>query len=196
MGSDSEDTKVVKTDGRVDTRRETPVHLATSVVIPCLNEQDSIALCVREALEAMSTHGIEGEVVVVDNGSTDDSMRLATQAGARIVNESRRGYGSALRTGITAARGDVVVMADGDNTYDLSRIPDLIEPIEEGRADLVLGSRLDSATRQTMPILHRYVGTPLLTFLTASVRAPRRHRQSVWFPSLPARCLPFAHPSV
>jgi glycosyltransferase involved in cell wall biosynthesis len=167
LGSQSQDTKVVETDDSVDSRREASVRLATSVVIPCLNEEDSVTLCVREALEAMSSHGIDGEVVVVDNGSTDDSKRLATQAGARVVNEARRGYGSALRTGIAAARGTVVVMADADNTYDLSRIPDLIAPIEEGRADLVLGSRLDSATRQTMPLLHRYLGTPLLTFLMA-----------------------------
>ena len=108
-----------------------------------------------------------GEIIVVDNGSRDASKQIATAAGGRVVEELRPGYGSALLTGFEASRGEVVVMADTDFTYDLRRIPDLVAPVVEGRADLVLGSRLDSATRSTMPFLHRFIGTPLLTFLTA-----------------------------
>jgi len=136
-----------------------------SVVLPCLNEADSVGLCVKEALDTMSGAGIAGEVVVVDNGSTDGSADVAEEAGARVVTESRRGYGRALRSGFDAARGDVVVMADADFTYDLQKIPTLVAPVVDGRADLVLGSRLDAATRRTMPILHRFVGTPVLSFL-------------------------------
>jgi hypothetical protein len=138
-----------------------------SVVLPCLNEEGSVGLCVNEAREAFAAAGIRGEVVVVDNGSTDASADVAMVSGARVIEEARPGYGSALLAGFEASRGEVVVMADADFTYDLGRIPDLVEPVMQGRADLVVGSRLDSATRGTMPFLHRFIGTPLLTFLTA-----------------------------
>ncbi len=142
-------------------------NLDVSVVLPCLDEESSVGLCVSEASEAIAAAEMVGEIIVVDNGSTDDSKGIATAAGGRVVEELRPGYGSALLTGFEASRGEVVVMADADFTYDLRRIPDLVAPIVEGRADLVLGSRLDSATRQTMPFLHSFIGTPLLTFLTA-----------------------------
>jgi glycosyltransferase involved in cell wall biosynthesis len=140
---------------------------AVSVVLPCLNEADSVGLCVQEALEAFANAGIRGEVVVVDNGSTDGSAEVAAAAGARVVHEVQPGYGSALRAGFNAAEANIVVMADADYTYDLSKIPMLVEPIMRDEADLVLGARLDAATRRTMPFLHRYVGTPILTFLAA-----------------------------
>jgi hypothetical protein len=141
--------------------------LDVSLVLPCLNEEGSVGLCVNEAREAFAAAGISGEVVVVDNGSTDASAQVAMASGGRVVEEAVPGYGSALLAGFEASRGEVLVMADADFTYDLSKIPDLVQPIAEGRADLVLGSRLDSATRGTMPFLHRFLGTPLLTFLTA-----------------------------
>jgi hypothetical protein len=136
-----------------------------SVVLPCLNEERSVGLCAREALEALTRAGFAGEVVVVDNGSTDDSVSIARASGARVVYERRKGYGSALLAGIEAALGEVVVMADSDFTYDLGRVPDLVRPVLEGEADLVLGARLAGATRETMPLLHRFVGTPVLTML-------------------------------
>jgi glycosyltransferase involved in cell wall biosynthesis len=138
-----------------------------SLVLPCLDEAGSVGACVTEALDAMRAAGLRGEVVVVDNGSTDGSPELAEAAGARVIHESRRGYGSALRAGFAAAHGEVLVMADADCTYELNRIPELVAPVMADEADLVLGSRLDSATRRTMPLLHRFVGTPVLTFLTA-----------------------------
>lgn len=136
-----------------------------TVVLPCLNEEDSVALVVLEALETLHKAGLAGEVLVVDNGSTDRSAELATAAGARVIREDRPGYGRALRTGIAAAGGSIVVMADADWTYDLTKLPLLVAPIREGTADIAIGSRLHSATKQTMPVLHRYVGTPALTAL-------------------------------
>lgn len=113
----------------------------------------------------MEGAGIIGEVLVVDNGSTDGSEQRAREAGARVVHEPQPGYGRALMAGIGAAQGDIVVMADADVSYDLSQVPKLVRPILEDKADLMLGARI--ANRKTMPLLHRYVGTPLLTFLVA-----------------------------
>ncbi len=140
---------------------------AVSVVLPCLNEAESVGLCVEEARTALVAAGIDGEIVIVDNGSDDGSAEVAAAAGARVVHEARPGYGSALLTGFDAARGDVVVMADADYTYDFTKLPELLAPVLSGDADLCFGSRLDAATRETMPLLHRYVGTPVLTFLAA-----------------------------
>jgi hypothetical protein len=149
-----------------------------SVVLPCLDEAESVGRCVTAALEALQGAGIDGEVVVVDNGSTDGSPQLAADAGARIVHEARRGYGSALRAGFDAAEGEIVIMADADLTYDFAKIPQLLAPIERDEADMVLGSRLGSATRETMPFLHRFVGTPAITFLTARACGRRVVRDS------------------
>ena len=140
---------------------------SVSVVLPCLDEAESVGACVHEALEVLAAAGIPSEVVVVDNGSSDGSPELAAAAGARVVNEEYPGYGSALRAGFSAARGDIIVMADADSTYDLPKIPELVRPIADDEADLVLGTRLDAATRRTMPWSHRFLGTPALTFLVA-----------------------------
>jgi len=141
--------------------------LRVSVVLPCLDEAGSVGRCVDEARDVLASAGIPGEVVVVDNGSSDGSPELAAAAGARVVHEEYPGYGSALRAGFAAARGDVIVMADADLTYNLEKIPELVAPIVHDAADLVLGTRLDAATRRTMPLTHRYLGTPALTFLVA-----------------------------
>ncbi len=146
---------------------EPAVATSVSVVMPCLNEASSVGGCVEEALAALKTAGYDGEVVVVDNGSTDGSDDVARAAGARVIYESRRGYGAALLAGFRAANGDVIVMADADATYPLDRIGDLVAPVASGDADMVFGSRLNSATHRTMPMLHRFVGTPALTFLAA-----------------------------
>jgi hypothetical protein len=138
-----------------------------AVVLPCLDEQEAVGPCVRQARDALAGAGLDGEIVVVDNGSTDGSAAVAAAAGARVIDEPRRGYGRALRTGFEQARADVVVMADADGTYDMARIPQLVRPVIDGDADMVLATRLDGATRRSMPLLHRYVGTPVITFLTS-----------------------------
>ena len=135
------------------------------MVLPCLDERDSVGECVDEAQRALAAAGLTGEVVVVDNGSSDDSAAVAEAHGARVVPEPRRGYGQALKTGFSASGGDVVVMADADRTYPLERLRDLVAPVRAGDADLVLGGRLAGSQRGTMPVLHRRLGTPVLTFL-------------------------------
>ena len=139
-----------------------PPAVKVSVVIPCLNEADNIQECVRRAREAMERAGIPGEVVVADNDSEDDSAELARAAGARVVHEPRRGYGSAYLAGFAAARGEFIVMGDADLTYDFNEIPRFVEQLDEG-ADLVMGDRMDNIHPGAMPWLHRYVGNPILT---------------------------------
>jgi glycosyltransferase involved in cell wall biosynthesis len=133
-----------------------------SVVIPCLNEAETITDCVTRAVTALGDNGLPGEVVVADNGSEDGSPELATEAGARIVHEPRRGYGSAYMAGFAAARGEYIVMADADLTYDFADIPRFVDELEAG-AQLVIGDRMDNIHPGAMPWLHRYVGNPILT---------------------------------
>ena len=136
--------------------------MEVSVVVPCLNEAEAIGIVVAKARRAMKEAQIHGEVIVVDNGSTDGSARLAEEAGARVVGESRRGYGSAYLAGFAAAHGEYIVMGDGDDTYDLTDVSRFIGPLREG-ADMVIGNRMNGLHPGSMPWLHRYVGNPLLT---------------------------------
>jgi glycosyltransferase involved in cell wall biosynthesis len=133
-----------------------------SVIIPCLNEAAHIERCVELAHEALEEGALSGEVVVVDNGSEDGSGALAESAGARVVDEPRRGYGSAYLAGLAAARGTYVVMLDADLTYDFKEIPRFVEELESG-AELVIGDRMGNIEPGAMHWLHRYVGNPLLT---------------------------------
>src|SRR5215211_3958313 len=131
--------------------------------MPCLDEADCVATCVRTAQRVMAEARIDGEVVVADNGSQDGSGELAGAVGAHVVHEPRRGYGSAYLAGFAAARGRYIMMADADGSYDLSYVPRFIEPLEQG-ADMVIGSRLKGRIqRGAMPWLHRRIGVPLLT---------------------------------
>jgi len=135
-----------------------------SVVIPCLNEAGSIEECVRAVRGALDEGGYEGEVVVVDNGSEDGSGELAAGAGARVVDEPRRGYGNAYLAGLAAAQGRYIVMLDADMTYDANELPRFVTALEEG-GDMVLGDRMKSIQPGAMPWMHRHVGNPVLTGL-------------------------------
>jgi glycosyltransferase involved in cell wall biosynthesis len=139
--------------------------LELSIVMPCLNEAATVADCVRQARDALTKYGINGEVIVADNGSTDGSRDIATAAGARVVPVPVRGYGSALLAGIASARGEYVVMGDADGSYDFMAIDTFLAKLREGY-DLVMGNRFKGGVAEgAMPFLHRWLGNPVLSFL-------------------------------
>jgi len=134
-----------------------------SVVMPCLNEEDTIGICIAKAKKAFKEHDIKGEIIVSDNGSKDKSVEIALNSGARVVYQPLRGYGNAYMKGIESAKGKYIVMGDADNTYDFSEIHKFIEPLKKG-ADMVMGSRLKGKIHKgAMPFLHRYIGNPVLS---------------------------------
>ena len=136
-----------------------------TVVMPCLNEAETVATCVRKAIGFLADSGISGEVVVADNGSTDGSQRLAEEAGARVVPVRDKGYGNALMGGIEAAHGKYVIMGDADDSYDFTNLMPFVEELRKG-ADLVMGNRFAGGIAPgAMPRLHRYLGNPVLSFV-------------------------------
>jgi glycosyltransferase involved in cell wall biosynthesis len=139
--------------------------ILVSAVMPCLNEEKTLGLCIEKIQRAFDEMGIAGEIVVADNGSADRSVEIAESLGARVVRERRKGYGSALLAGISAARGRIVVMADADDSYDWAVLGDFVRKIEEGH-DLVMGNRFKGGIEPgAMPPLHRYLGNPVLSML-------------------------------
>jgi len=137
--------------------------LELTVVMPCLNEAETLEVCITKALKCLSEHQIAGEVLIADNGSTDGSQDIARRLGARVVDVPAKGYGSALRGGIAAARGRYVIMADADDSYDFSALMPFVEKLREG-FELVMGNRfLGGIAPGAMPPLHRYLGNPVLT---------------------------------
>jgi glycosyltransferase involved in cell wall biosynthesis len=139
--------------------------LVVSVVMPCLNEAETLGRCIAAARDALEAAGMPGEIIVADNGSTDGSPDIASQAGARVVRAAERGYGSALAAGIAAARGRHIVMGDADLSYDFGAVPAFVRKLEEGN-DLVMGSRFHGGIEPgAMPPLHRWLGNPVLSFL-------------------------------
>lgn len=139
-----------------------------SVVMPCLNEADTLETCIRKAQRAMREHGIRGEVIVADNGSSDGSQAIAYRTGARLVEVPHRGYGHALMGGIASARGQFVIMGDADDSYDFLEIPRIMAKLREG-FDLVQGCRLPAGGGRVMPgampFLHRWLGNPVFSLL-------------------------------
>jgi glycosyltransferase involved in cell wall biosynthesis len=134
-----------------------------SVVIPCLNEANSIGICVGKAMQAFRAAGLRGEVVVADNGSTDGSVEIAEKLGARVVQVAQRGYGSALRAGIAASRGGFIIMGDADDSYDFSEVPRFVEMWRQGY-EVVMGNRFrGEIKRGAMPWHHKYIGNPALS---------------------------------
>jgi glycosyltransferase involved in cell wall biosynthesis len=137
--------------------------IEVSVVMPCLNEEETLGTCIEKARTTLDRLGVEGEIIVADNGSTDRSVEIATSLGARVVHQPRRGYGNAYLAGFDAARGKYAVMGDSDDSYDWTDIGRFLEPLRAGY-DFVIGSRLKGRIEPgAMPFLHRYLGTPVLT---------------------------------
>ena len=136
-----------------------------TVVMPCLNEAETVATCVRKAVGFLAESGISGEVVIADNGSTDGSQQLAQAEGARVVDVTAKGYGNALMGGIVAARGKYVIMGDADDSYDFTNLMPFVEELRKG-ADLVMGNRFKGGIAEgAMPPLHKYLGNPVLSFV-------------------------------
>ncbi len=134
-----------------------------TILMPCLNEAETVATCVTKAMSWLRDHGVDGEVIVADNGSTDGSQELAAGAGARVIAIPRRGYGAALIGGIEAARGRYVIMGDADDSYDFTALDRFVEELQAG-ADLVMGNRFAGGIEPgAMPFLHRYLGNPVLS---------------------------------
>src|SRR5215470_20145990 len=144
-------------------RADTARPIEVSVVIPCLNEANSLAFCVDKAVNAFRASGLTGEVIVADNGSTDGSIEIAEEHGARVVRVSERGYGSALRAGIASSRGSFIIMGDADDSYDFTDVPRFVEKLREGY-DIVMGNRFRGGIKPgAMPPLHKHFGNPGLT---------------------------------
>jgi glycosyltransferase involved in cell wall biosynthesis len=136
-----------------------------SIVIPCLNEEQTIETCIAAASSFLSRMQVSGEIIVADNGSTDRSVTLATTAGARCISVSEKGYGAALLGGLEVAKGEYIIFGDADASYDFEKLDDFLEKLRNG-ADVVVGSRFRGRIEPgAMPLLHRYLGTPVLTFI-------------------------------
>jgi glycosyltransferase involved in cell wall biosynthesis len=139
--------------------------LELTIVMPCLNEANTLATCIGKALNYLKRSAVAGEVLIADNGSTDGSQAIATQSGARVVNVAERGYGSALKAGIAAARGRYIIMGDSDDSYDFLNLDLFVAKLRDG-SDLVMGNRFKGGIRSgAMPPLHRYLGNPVLSFV-------------------------------
>ena len=140
-----------------------PVEL--TVLMPCLDEAETLEICISKALKSIEEMGIAGEVLIADNGSTDGSQELATKCGARVINAPLRGYGGALQAGIAAAKGRYIIMGDADDSYDFSSLQQFVEKLREGN-ELVMGNRFKGGIKPgAMPPLHKYLGNPVLSFI-------------------------------
>jgi glycosyltransferase involved in cell wall biosynthesis len=164
-GAGRVDAKEVSITNQASVPSDPQASVEVSVVIPCLNEANSIGICVSKAINAFQAVNLRGEVVVADNGSTDGSIEIAERLGARVVRVEARGYGSALRAGITAARGAFIVMGDADDSYDFSEVPRFVETWRQGN-DVVMGNRFRGEIKPgAMPWHHKYFGNPVLSTL-------------------------------
>jgi len=137
--------------------------LELSIVMPCLNEAETLSICIQKAQQSLLKHDVKGEILVADNGSTDGSQEIARKMGARLIEVPDKGYGSALRGGVAAARGEYIIMGDADDSYNFSELSPFIQKLREGY-DLVMGNRFEGTIKPgAMPALHKYVGNPVLT---------------------------------
>jgi glycosyltransferase involved in cell wall biosynthesis len=162
-GSASEEESELQMDQSPTRSREETDDCEMTVLMPCLNEAETLAVCIRKALASIETLGVKGEVLIADNGSTDGSQEIATNLGARVVQVERKGYGNALMRGIAMARGKYVIMGDSDDSYDFTNLGPFLEKLRDNY-DLVMGNRFMGGIKPgAMPPLHRYLGNPVLT---------------------------------
>ena len=139
--------------------------LELSIVMPCLNEAETLATCIKKAQWYLTQHKLSGEIIVADNGSTDGSQDIAAQMGVRVITVKEKGYGSALQGGIAAARGHYIIMGDADDSYDFTKLTPFLEKLRAG-CDLVMGNRFKGGIKPgAMPFLHKYLGNPVLTWI-------------------------------
>jgi len=139
--------------------------LELSIVMPCLNEAETLATCINKAMKYLKDNNVSGEVVIGDNGSTDGSQEIARSCGARVIDIPRKGYGSALMGAIQASKGKYVIMGDSDDSYDFSNLNLYVQKLREGY-DLVMGNRFKGGIAPgAMPFLHKYLGNPVLSFI-------------------------------
>jgi glycosyltransferase involved in cell wall biosynthesis len=151
---------------RADAGAATATAFELTILMPCLNEKETLGTCIRKARTSIENNKLNAEILIADNGSTDGSQEIAAREGARVIHVRRRGYGNALLSGIVAAQGKYVIMADADDSYDLSNVTPFVEKLREGY-DLVMGNRFKGEIATgAMPFLHRYLGTPVLTMLS------------------------------
>jgi hypothetical protein len=163
MHPDVEGTSTMVFESRMNELGPAGKHVELSIVMPCLDECETVGICVRKSLTSLREAGIDGEVIVSDNGSTDGSVEIAEKEGARVVHIADKGYGSALKGGILAARGKYVLMADSDDSYEFGHVMRFLEHLRNG-SDLVMGNRFRGGiAKNAMPPLHRYLGNPALT---------------------------------
>ncbi|WP_232817868.1 glycosyltransferase family 2 protein [Winogradskyella tangerina] len=136
-----------------------------SIVMPCLNEEETLAICIEKANAFFETHKVEGEIIISDNGSTDKSIEIAQSLNATVVHAKQKGYGNALKTGIEAANGEFIIMGDADDSYDFSNLMPYLDQLRKG-FDLVMGNRFKGGIEDNaMPFLHKYLGNPVLSFI-------------------------------
>ncbi|MFB9054896.1 glycosyltransferase family 2 protein [Formosa undariae] len=136
-----------------------------TVVMPCLNEAETLAICIKKAQSFFEIHGVEGEIIIADNGSTDGAIQIAEQLNAKVVHVTEKGYGSALKGGIEAAKGTYIIMADADDSYDFAALLPFLTQLRAGY-DLVVGNRFKGGIKKgAMPFLHKYLGNPVLSFI-------------------------------
>jgi len=136
-----------------------------SIVMPCLNEAETLGICITKAQNFLDSNHVNGEIVIADNGSTDGSIEIAKQHNARVIHVKIKGYGSALRSGINASKGTYIVMADADDSYDFSNLMPFLKKLRSGY-DLVMGNRFKGGIeKNAMPFLHKYLGNPVLSFI-------------------------------